>query len=324
MSASGALAIVPAPAFDPQEPLLTRIGGRAWSSWHLYGVGPGDYLHVVSTVIPAVVRQLSARSLIDGFFFIRYADAGGHHVRLRLRAPEGAFDTIEPVARVVEGAAEALGLTALLQPFELEVERYGGMAYLPLSLELFCLSSLAVLDWCECHAAEPRSRQLPEVMRLLVSQAAALARDLNELALLLDYFAGWREQMEASVQKGDRVFENQAERLVSLLRLNLDATLSGTVSQAAMIKGARALSAAVRGLPAARRNEVLLSQMHMTANRLGLHTPEESYVTQILRRALERLVQQDPGYARDLDARLRRQRSSLPLDALVSRCLEKR
>jgi thiopeptide-type bacteriocin biosynthesis protein len=305
-----------------EAPKLTPLNGRVWSSWHLYEVSPNDYLRVISIVVLPVVKELSAILLVDRFFFIRYVDEGGYHVRLRFRFPDDSCDTVDHVAGVMKRMAAECGLTVLPRPFELEAERYGGLDYLPLSLELFCLSSVAALDWFERHAEEPRSRQLPALMGLLTSQAVASARSLDELMMLLDYFAAWRARMESPIQHGNRIFESQSEKLISLLRLHIEATLSASAPQGALIEGARALSTATLTVVPKARNEILLSQMHMTANRLGLRNAEESYVTQILQRALNKLIQEDLSYARELDARLARQQSTARLDMLVSRCLE--
>lgn len=305
-----------------EAPEFIEIEGRSWGSWHLYEIGPDDYLRIVSTVVPPVVKELSARSLIDCFFFIRYADERGCHLRLRCRVCDGGSDTGPKLIRAVCGMAAKRGLTIPPRPFELEVERYGGLDYLPLSLEFFCLSSIAALNWFKRYADEPRPRQLPALMGLLTSQAVALARSLDELTMLLDYFAGWRERMQVTIQRGNRIFESQSEQLIMLLRLHIEATLSTAASQEALIEGARALSTATLGLESKARKEIFLSQMHMTANRLGLRNTEESYVTQILRRALNELVRRDSSYAQDLDARLARQQPTSRLDALVNQCLE--
>jgi len=305
-----------------EVPGLTQLKGRVWGSWHLYDVKPDDYLRVVSAVVPSVLKKLSAISLVDRFFFIRYVDKDGYHVRLRFRFHDGGSDAADQVTQIMKGMASECGLTVLPRPFELELERYGGSDYLPLSLEFFCLSSMAALDWFEHHADEPRSRQLPALMGLLTSQAVALARSLDELTMLLDYFAGWRAPMDAPIRRGDRTFESRSDLLTSFLRLHIETSLSAVAPQEALIAGARALSTATLGLVPKTRNEILLSQMHMTANRLGLRNREESYVTQILQRALNELVQGDPSYARDLDARLARQQPTARLDALVNHCLE--
>lgn len=324
MLANDAIAASPVSGLAPETPALTELDGRKWGSWHLYEVAPDDYVHVVSVVLPPIVKTLLALSLVDCFFFIRYSDERGHHVRLRFRFRDGGSDAAGQVTRVISGMAAKRGLTALPRLFELEVERYGGLGYLPLSLNFFCLSSMATLNWLECHSDEPKTRQLPMLMSLLASQAVALARSLAELTMLLDYFAGWRARMEAPKQHGDRIFERQSEELISLLRLSIETTLSAEAPQKALIEGGRALSLATLGLAPKTRMEILLSQMHMTANRLGLRNTEETYVTQILQRALNGLVQGDFHYARELDAGLARQQSTAGLDVLVNHFLETR
>jgi thiopeptide-type bacteriocin biosynthesis protein len=314
------VATLPASDLGVDMPGLAEVEGRLWGSWHLYEVTPDAYPHVVSTVLPSIMKKLSPALLVDRFFFVRYADTDGHHIRLRLRFQEGDTEATVQVARILGRVAAENGLTSMPRLFELEIERYGGTDYLPLSLDFFCLSSLAALTWLEHHVNEPRPRQLPALMGRLTSQAVALARSVDELALLLDYFAGWKEEMVEVIQQGDRVFESRPEQLTSFLRLHIETSLEGEVPSESLIVGARALSSATLGLRPEARNEILRSQMHMTANRLGLRNKEEGYVTRILRRAVDALSQKDSRYLRELDMRLAHQRSVARIDAVVDGC----
>jgi thiopeptide-type bacteriocin biosynthesis protein len=305
---------------------LTHIMGRFWGSWHLYEVGPDAYPHIVLAVVPSVVRGLTSARLVDRFFFLRYADEDGHHIRLRLRFRGAGTQAAGQMERIMERVAAENSLILVPRLFEPETERYGGLDYIPLSLDFFCLSSMAALTWLRRHGDEPRSRQLPALMSLLTHQATALAGSVDELMMLLDYFSGWREEMSGVIQQGDRVFESRIEQFTSFLRLQIEATLEATLKgegpAAALIDGARALSFATFGLPSKVRSELLQSQMHMTANRLGLRNKEESYITRILRRTVANLFQEDSTYARELDVRLALQRSVASVDTVVNGCWE--
>ena len=300
---------------------LAVLGGRIWGSWHLYPVGLDDYLRVASTLISPLVKEMFGLSFVDCFFFIRYADGEGEHIRLRFRFQDGDSGVVRRVARVMRKMTAQVGLKAVLRPFELEVERYGGREYFPYSLEFFCLSSLAALDWLALHGSKPRCRQLSAIMNLLTCQAVALARDLDELALLLDYFAGWQSQMEVPVRRGNRTFENNPGQFISFIEYCIEFSLATSDSLEAMIQGARSLSIATLGLTPEVRSEMLKSHMHMTANRLGLRNTEEAYITQILRRALDELVKRSCAYSRELDRRLGLQKSAGEIGMLVSRSL---
>jgi thiopeptide-type bacteriocin biosynthesis protein len=314
------VATLPSSELMVAEPRLAQVEGGLWGSWHLYKVDPDEYLGVVSSVIPPVVKKLSAALLVDRFFFLRYADEDGHHIRLRFRFRRECTNAADQVTWIVKRMVAENGLISVPRHFEPEVERYGGPGYLPLSLDFFCLSSMAALAWLGHHVDEPRSKQLPTLMGLLTNQAVASACSADELASLLDYFAGWKDKMGGVIQRGDRVFENRPEQFTSFLRRHFEATL--TVSPMPLVEGARALSLAVSGLRERVRQEILQSQMHMTANRLGLYKEEESYVTRILRRAFDDLCQKDFTYIRELNARLSRQQPTARIDTVVNGCWE--
>lgn len=312
------MTIPPAAGLGARALELTMPEDRIWGSWHLYGISPDNYVSVVSALLPQMVKEFSTLALVDGFFFIRYADDQGHHVRVRFRFCGPGSEASDHVDRRISCMGTPYGLTVVKRQFEPEVSRYGGLDYLPLSLDFFCLSSLTAMNWLKLHADEPRSKQLSALMGLLVRQAVALARGVDELTLLLDYFAGWRAVMEAPTQHGNRTFESQPKLLTSLMRANIEAALSPEPLPKALIEGGRALSSATLGLPPKARRDILVSQMHMTANRLGLRNTEESYVTQILRRAFYCLLCEDPNDARNLNDGLACQQTAASLDVLAS------
>jgi len=60
------------------------------------------------------------------------------------------------------------------------------------------------------------------------------------------------------------------------------------------------LAREIAGANAASRERVGTSQMHMTANRLGLSNPEEVYLGRLLVRAARDLLENEPGVRRQL------------------------
>ncbi len=180
----------------------------------------------------------------------------------------------------------------LALPFRPEVERYGGPERLAASLDFFAVSSAAALEVAARHEGAPRSRLLGVAFSLLVRQALGFAAGDAEWqaewqALVrygVDSFGG---AMPAIVAKADGVLAAQGDAFRQLfdreLALLQTGVAAGSVGAAAWLgEAARRLSLAVGMADAAAHRRIGISQLHMTANRLGLSNPEEVYLSRIL------------------------------------------
>lgn len=306
-----------------QQPPSTAEDTR-WPAWHLFHDEDLDGL--LWEVARPLIRQLLAEGLADSFFFIRYPE-GGNHIRLRLHCapgqPPGPLEQrtealLAPLTaawkpRPSTRSPAPAPLSVRRAPFEPELERYGGQALLPLSLDFFTLSSVDALRFVEQWGGQPRSRQLPETLRRLLAQALGLARDWPEALGLLDYFAGRKPEMQAILARADQAFEARQEPLVLTFRNHLQGWLEQGPALPVppvppshlLAEAGRALAAALTELAPAARETVKASQMHMTANRLGLLNAEESYLTRLMCRCAEAVEAREPQLVRDVDAWLR-------------------
>lgn len=207
-------------------------------------------------------------------------------------------------------------------PFQPETERYGGPRLLEPSLDFFTLSSVRVLGFVAEHGDLPRGRQLSQALRLLFRQAVGLASGGEDLAALLEGLVTSRGDALAPIaERGDQIFEQQREVLSALLRQEIE-TLAEAGAPAtfgtpcADAGAARALADAVAGADPPTRHRIAWSQIHMTANRLGLTNPEEVYLSRLLARALAVATAADPRTQEHLQAALAR-----PAPAPLAGCL---
>jgi thiopeptide-type bacteriocin biosynthesis protein len=292
----------------PDERAVARVGDARWVSYHLFHSGDREAL--LTEVVRPVVSDLWSGGAIDGFFFIRYEE-GGKHLRLRLRvAPGIETEAATGQTRSLLEARSARFREALDAPespllpidivrasFELEEERYGGPRFFPCSLAFFALSSVDAIDFVERWRSVARARQLTEILTRLTRQAVGLARTAKELRDLGDYFVQWRSRMAAIVARGDQMFENRRDDFVHRVREVLAMAMVAPArageaapgSPEAQVAHARCLAAALDGLEGEARWRATTSQMHMTANRLGLNNAEESYLSAILCRSIDAL-----------------------------------
>ena len=294
-----------------------------WRSGHLYDHGDRDLL-LTGMVLPTVAALL-AEGRIDHFFFLRY-DLGGPHIRLRLRTvPEtdpgaGVEPSVEAALASFfsrRPASPSLPIDVIRQrnrailaeepseqddsvhpdrsvrwpAWEPESDRYGGPALLPGALDFFAVSSARVLSLLVEQSGIPRSRRLPGQLRLLAAQAWGMAGSAAELEALL----AWAlpppgHPLERFVARGDQAFEKSRDGLVALLRSE-----TGEASPEMLYsEAARRLRQEIAAAPPDVRMRILKSQMHMTANRLGLSNPEEVHAGRLLRRAAEALGDLQP------------------------------
>jgi thiopeptide-type bacteriocin biosynthesis protein len=179
--------------------------------------------------------------------------------------------------------------------FELEIDRYGGPRWFPCALSFFALSSMNALRFVAQWGREPRARQLIEILMRLTRQAVGSARTVAELRGLADYVAESRARMAPIVARADQMFDSRGPELTHQIREVFAAAATALATAAppgtpeAHVAHARCLAAALDGLEGEPRWRALGSQMHMTANRLGLNNPEESYLSAILCRCLDAL-----------------------------------
>jgi thiopeptide-type bacteriocin biosynthesis protein len=308
-----------------------------WLSLHIaYHRGPMDRL-LVEHVLPSVKSFLRAGS-VESFFFVRYS-FGGPHLRLRLLPSPGREEEIRStIARdaaeflhrhpspVGLPEAEILSRNRVLRqhdncdepedriladntlqeiPFEPETERYGGESLLPSSLEFFALSSVRALHLLAGRNGVPDGRWLAIAMRLLVRYAFGFAGNTEELQEILAFpQSAERRAPDAIRERGDRVFAKSKEDFSALVRQEirrLEATLPALDDTASACR----LGDKLRQAALAVRKRIAVSQIHMTANRLGLRNVDEVYVARLLIRTLEAIEAEAPDLWACLELRLK-------------------
>jgi hypothetical protein len=197
--------------------------------------------------------------------------------------------------------------TLVSAPVGFEVERYGGAGLFGASLDLFSLSSLYALRTAALAGEVTAAARLGEASRAMLRLAWGLAGGVDELPALVAWAGGgYVGALDAFAARGDEAFERGRDAFCARVRRELVALASGGTgddgSDAPAWLGAAAagLEREIRGADAARRWRIAWSQLHMTANRLGLRNAEEVYVGRMLQRAVVALAEAEPGLWGDL------------------------
>lgn len=293
----------------------TAVGATRWQAVHAYCQADTDRL-VVEGLAPAMAA-IKAEGWVEGWFFVRYWH-GGPHLRVRLR---GCDDGLDQASRVLtRRLAEVLGQIEVETPlqaeafyagfrhhgdlpldegwhehgeivvrdYEPELERYGGALAMPVAEQLFQVSSeiaLAVVG--ATRSEQARSAVALDLFRGLVRglypDAAA------QIAWLREYATMWRF-LDGSVARGSTAIRDAAE--VTFVgnagRLMPSTTTDRMPGVASWQRAVQRVAAWLRGRDdlTASPDAILVSQLHMMANRLGLNASDEFYLAWLASMAL--------------------------------------
>ncbi len=143
----------------------------------------------------------SLAPLLDPFpwFFVRYHDTSGHHLRIRVfGSPESLWGSLQGqiFSRTHEAIAQKLLERVQIDSYAPETERYGGPSGLPIAEQIFCADSRAAVALIPAALAPPdrwraallaidamladAELSLPERMTLCEQSAAMLSAELGE------------------------------------------------------------------------------------------------------------------------------------------------
>src|SRR5262249_49381401 len=136
-------------------------------------------------------------------------------------------------------------------------------------------------------------------LRLTARHILGFAGDLDDLESLIAE-PGVASGMELLHERADQAFGESGDRLVLLLRREIEKLGLAALSPFEDGEVARCLGRELGGVERATRSRIFASQIHMTANRLGLATVEEGYVARILWRTFQRLEEAEPATWSDL------------------------
>lgn len=149
--------------------------GTDWLYVKLYG-GRSAADRLLLDVVAPLVERLQERSVINRWFFVRYADPHGH-LRLRFRCghPSNAMAVLDALNGPLAAALESGAVYRIeLDTYVREVARYGGEAGIVFAEGVFHADSEAVLGLLALARREPDLRQ-----RLTVVSADRLFSDLG-------------------------------------------------------------------------------------------------------------------------------------------------
>jgi thiopeptide-type bacteriocin biosynthesis protein len=260
---------------------------QQWLSYHFYPL-ESENVFLNRAVRPFLAQHIwptpGARA-----FFVRYDDAKGPHIRLRLRgAADWLADTLAPaLAEHFEGRGERQAM-----PYEPEIARFGGPEAMAWAEEHFHLSTRVALD----RLAQP-GHSYGDAMfdALRMHSVTAFAAGLDQPTAARYFDALCTQWMGAFLPgtdaAGQAALRADFEQKLAPQRQALLAALTDTWAALAQDKLDKTQAEWLRWL---RGNQLILKELdknleralpnllHLSNNRLGLQNPDELYLNHIL------------------------------------------
>ena len=307
--------VVPLTRRDAGAPRRKAYAGRHQPERAVHGLG-GEWLYLklhgssraqddlLRDHLPELVR-LAGEKGSDGWFFIRYTDEAGHHLRLRLHGarPERLWGSVAPAvgALLTRWQREGLVRGHALAQYDPETERYGGPGAERLAERVFQYDSEAAVALLRL-AKDPANEY--GVDDLAVVSCAALAHAFGPPApghpLLTEDFAddaaaAWLS-MTGSRRDLPAAFRTRAAHWRRLIDpyggwpafANDPAGARALAALATRDEAVRRLAALVRQSGGTPEGRVVGSLLHMVCNRLfGGESARELTVLGIARGAVQ-------------------------------------
>lgn len=277
-----------------------------WLSVYLF-VDRTKFEQVITEFVAPFIDQLERNKLLHGFFFIRYFE-NGPHIRLRIKSDATIIEKqikqllVQEIERFAMAAPKAIS-HYIYQPYEPEVERYGGIDSLPVAEEQFGASSKAVIAAIRSQPEWDYTTALGTAISMHLAFLHAVEIDVQQAAKLLNriydswfyaaiaYYVNYvnanadHQTIEASIDEAfNKSYAGQEEQLRQFSGGLMQAVTEG----GALPEGLAEWIAAIRNmhkkmlLPGGQGLVVYESLFHMTNNRLGISNMDEAFLGFIL------------------------------------------
>lgn len=279
--------------------------------WLYYRIYPGHSQKMdllISTVLGPAVLAMGAKPAAERWFFIRYVDYRGPHLRVRFRGAGAALrrlhaymegllrehfprlqGTAIPEARRLlstAAAAESPGEVAYqLDLYEPEEEKYGGPKGVDIAEQLFQASSQLSLDAIATN--QPGTGDLTTLALVLMEAAAAVAVPQPSRRHFWDHYAWfWSGGNQPGAEARRRQLRHAAEKRAGLVAARSLAILSESLTRGRAEAYRQALTEALSQLQSAAipipAPQLYFHYIHLMNNRLGMIPAEEAYLAYLV------------------------------------------
>ncbi|HSX09597.1 MAG TPA: thiopeptide-type bacteriocin biosynthesis protein [Candidatus Saccharimonadales bacterium] len=266
---------------------------QIWLACYIYYKNQADEL-LVEKVLP-IIKSVMEKKLAEHFFFIRYHDSKGPHIRLRFKGDKKILeDTVKPLLQ------SSFPKSRFVR-YDREWDRYGGENGILIAEKFFELSSITTLSILEEREQYTYDSSLGTALQLSLSFAHAVGIDKKEAILFFDHLSGTGNKSEF-----EKALEKHKDALLPYLS-NIWQMLNQTVvfDKGWFNEWIYGITDIGNELKKAYKENQLHpvdphnthkpnplwyfyeSYIHMSNNRLGIYNPDEPYIAYIIKQALE-------------------------------------
>jgi thiopeptide-type bacteriocin biosynthesis protein len=238
---------------------------------------------LVKAIFP-FVKNIIRKKWASNFFFIRYADSKGRHIRLRFKGEKKLLQTkLKP------------SLISLFDNYPLtfvryipEVTRYGGTTGVEIAEEQFQASSTVVLTLLSINNNWSYNRALGVALQLHLGMVYSFGLDKKNAPQFFEHLVSYGHE-----KKYEKSLKDQKTTLIPYLQFLWNALEQKKLFEEVWFnEWLRAMKKIANKLKKAgyKNNQLHLlyeGYIHMTNNRLGVANIDEPFIAYILKQALK-------------------------------------
>lgn len=262
----------------------------AWLSVYFYYQIPCEQF-LAKEIYPFILDVMN-KKYASQFFFIRYLDNKGPHVRLRLKTEGEIAETILKPYLI----SAFSNCPMRFSPYRPELERYGGNAGITIAEEQFEASSQTILTFLTEVDDWRYERRLGTALQLDIGMVHALGMEKEEVIAFFDHLV--TKKLKSAFPVSSHTVQSQikslwhaCEREQAFDKEWFAAWMSSMDSIKTKLKKAQHRLVLPHRPNHGNNNTWSLyeSYVHMNNNRLGITSSDEQYIAYIIARSLEEL-----------------------------------
>jgi thiopeptide-type bacteriocin biosynthesis protein len=272
-------------------------GDENWLYYKLYGCSKRQN-ELLVTIFDELER-MSSESLVNKYFFIRYADPE-FHIRLRIQANDekapSLFTRMNNWLNIIQN--DGLISKTVIDTYQREIERYGGSDLIKQAEEYFCCDSKLVMKLIKMQRYEGLSLSFDYIgMSFIVTVLEAFGLSLDEQQSVLDSISN-NSSYRKEFQRNRKMFMcavNSSDNWFEICSYPGEVGVSDVYSLLssnflAIEKYAKAvLEADIQGKLTSHVKDIAFSLIHMFCNRLVGNNAWEHMITTLTRHGLHSL-----------------------------------
>ncbi|HAS39855.1 MAG TPA: hypothetical protein DCS93_05220 [Microscillaceae bacterium] len=265
------------------QPSCKHFLGGSWVYFKIYcGAFTSDEL--LKTHIPNIIAKLGAN--VDQWFFIRYKDHQGAHLRIRIKLQRLTSDVFTVIHSALEHHLQKGLISIHFDTYEPEVLRYGGLQVLEICEVIFWEDSKTLIQVLRLLEQDKDQEEEEYLICLAMKNIDYWLQDFGlsldqRLTFATQVAQGFAQEFKASNHFKKRL--NKAYRDYQKKTTDLGDIYEHLFRERS--KNLQPLIQQIKVLTAAERNEVTLPQLlnsliHMSLNRLFKQLPrQQEYIT---------------------------------------------